>query len=118
MPYDPTFKIVEFETDKVLTILTADDVITYLNFQDLKIRFFWNFLLIPFWFLILYVVAEICLLAKIKRTASIRAESYCNLYSLEVEDFNEVNNCPTNTKFHNKSLIGMRVAGPNFGIIV
>ena len=35
-------------------------------------------------------VAEICLLAKIKRTASIRAESYCNLYSLEVEDFNEV----------------------------
>ncbi|XP_075264164.1 potassium/sodium hyperpolarization-activated cyclic nucleotide-gated channel 1-like [Convolutriloba macropyga] len=33
---------------------------------------------------------EICLLTKCRRTASIRAESYCNVYSLEVEDFNEV----------------------------
>ncbi|XP_063720665.1 potassium/sodium hyperpolarization-activated cyclic nucleotide-gated channel 1-like [Symsagittifera roscoffensis] len=33
---------------------------------------------------------EICLLTKCRRTASIRAESYCNLYSLEVEDFNDV----------------------------
>ncbi|XP_075245322.1 potassium/sodium hyperpolarization-activated cyclic nucleotide-gated channel 3-like isoform X2 [Convolutriloba macropyga] len=30
---------------------------------------------------------EICLLAKVKRTASVRAESYCDLYSLQAVDF-------------------------------
>ena len=42
------------------------------------------------WFQLCDVIAEICLLTKTRRTASIRAESYCNVYSLEVDDFNEV----------------------------
>ncbi|KAM4808854.1 potassium/sodium hyperpolarization-activated cyclic nucleotide-gated channel 1 isoform 1-T1 [Rhinophrynus dorsalis] len=33
---------------------------------------------------------EICLLTKGRRTASVRAETYCRLYSLSVENFNEV----------------------------
>ncbi|KAM5192090.1 potassium/sodium hyperpolarization-activated cyclic nucleotide-gated channel 1 [Mantella aurantiaca] len=33
---------------------------------------------------------EICLLTKGRRTASVRAETYCRLYSLSVEHFNEV----------------------------
>ena len=41
-------------------------------------------------FEMLMLIVEICLLTKCRRTASIRAESYCNVYSLEVEDFNEV----------------------------
>ncbi|XP_049603307.1 potassium/sodium hyperpolarization-activated cyclic nucleotide-gated channel 2 [Syngnathus scovelli] len=33
---------------------------------------------------------EICLLTRGRRTASVRAETYCRLYSLSVDDFNEV----------------------------
>ena len=33
---------------------------------------------------------EICLLTKARRVASVRAETYCNLYSLHKEHFNEV----------------------------
>ncbi|XP_054040380.1 potassium/sodium hyperpolarization-activated cyclic nucleotide-gated channel 1-like [Rissa tridactyla] len=33
---------------------------------------------------------EICLLTKGRRTASVRADTYCRLYSLSVDDFNEV----------------------------
>ncbi|KAM4051324.1 potassium/sodium hyperpolarization-activated cyclic nucleotide-gated channel 1 isoform 2-T2 [Anomaloglossus baeobatrachus] len=33
---------------------------------------------------------EICLLTKGRRTASVKAETYCRLYSLSVENFNEV----------------------------
>lgn len=34
--------------------------------------------------------AEICLLTRGRRTASVRAENYCRLYSLSVDNFNEV----------------------------
>ena len=37
-----------------------------------------------------FVVAEICLLTNAKRVASVRAETYCNLFSLSVEHFNSV----------------------------
>nr|XP_023995042.1 potassium/sodium hyperpolarization-activated cyclic nucleotide-gated channel 2-like [Salvelinus alpinus] len=33
---------------------------------------------------------EICLLTRGRRTASVRAETYCRLYSLSVDNFNEV----------------------------
>lgn len=33
---------------------------------------------------------EICLLTNARRTASVRAETYCNLFSLSVEHFNSV----------------------------
>lgn len=35
-------------------------------------------------------VAEICLLTRGRRTASVRADTYCRLYSLSVDNFNEV----------------------------
>lgn len=35
-------------------------------------------------------VSEICLLTRGRRTASVRAETYCRLYSLSVDHFNEV----------------------------
>lgn len=38
----------------------------------------------------LFSFTEICLLTKGRRTASVRAETYCRLYSLSVENFNEV----------------------------
>lgn len=34
--------------------------------------------------------AEICLLTRGRRTASVRADNYCRLYSLSVDNFNEV----------------------------
>lgn len=33
---------------------------------------------------------EICLLTRGRRTASVRADTYCRLYSLSVDSFNEV----------------------------
>uniref|UniRef100_H3B5W3 Hyperpolarization activated cyclic nucleotide gated potassium channel 1 n=1 Tax=Latimeria chalumnae TaxID=7897 RepID=H3B5W3_LATCH len=36
------------------------------------------------------VCAEICLLTKGRRTASVKADTYCRLYSLSVDHFNEV----------------------------
>lgn len=33
---------------------------------------------------------EICLLTRGRRTASVRADTYCRLYSLSVDNFNEV----------------------------
>lgn len=39
---------------------------------------------------ILKFLLEICLLTKARRTASVQAVTYCNLYSLRVEHFNEV----------------------------
>lgn len=36
------------------------------------------------------VFIEICLLTKGRRTASVRADTYCRLYSLSVDNFNEV----------------------------
>lgn len=33
---------------------------------------------------------EICLLTRGRRTASVRADTYCRLYSLSVDHFNEV----------------------------
>lgn len=41
-------------------------------------------LFIPFY------LAEICLLTRGRRTASVRADTYCRLYSLSVDNFNEV----------------------------
>lgn len=35
-------------------------------------------------------ILEICLLTRGRRTASVRAETYCRLYSLSVDHFNEV----------------------------
>lgn len=35
-------------------------------------------------------VLEICLLTRGRRTASVRADTYCRLYSLSVDNFNEV----------------------------
>lgn len=35
-------------------------------------------------------LAEICLLTRGRRTASVRADTYCRLYSLSVDNFNEV----------------------------
>lgn len=40
--------------------------------------------------LILILCTEICLLTRGRRTASVRAETYCRLYSLSVDNFNEV----------------------------
>lgn len=37
-----------------------------------------------------FVFIEICLLTKGRRTASVRADTYCRLYSLSVDNFNEV----------------------------
>lgn len=37
-----------------------------------------------------FVCAEICLLTRGRRTASVRADTYCRLYSLSVDSFNEV----------------------------
>lgn len=37
-----------------------------------------------------FPVSEICLLTRGRRTASVRAETYCRLYSLSVDHFNEV----------------------------
>jgi len=43
------------------------------------------------WFLLIYVMGvEICLLTHAKRVASVRAETYCNLFSLSVEHFTAV----------------------------
>lgn len=39
---------------------------------------------------VLCLVAEICLLTRGRRTASVRADTYCRLYSLSVDNFNEV----------------------------
>jgi len=36
------------------------------------------------------VVIEICLLTNDRRTASVKAETYCNLYSLSVQHFDAV----------------------------
>lgn len=36
------------------------------------------------------VPVEICLLTRGRRTASVRADTYCRLYSLSVDNFNEV----------------------------
>lgn len=41
-------------------------------------------------FLRLCLLAEICLLTRGRRTASVRADTYCRLYSLSVDSFNEV----------------------------
>lgn len=35
-------------------------------------------------------IIEICLLTRGRRTASVRADTYCRLYSLSVDSFNEV----------------------------
>ena len=35
---------------------------------------------------------EICLLAKLRRTATIKAETFCNMYSLDQADFSQVLN--------------------------
>lgn len=35
-------------------------------------------------------LSEICLLTRGRRTASVRADTYCRLYSLSVDNFNEV----------------------------
>lgn len=41
-------------------------------------------------YLNLIIISEICLLTNAKRVASVRAETYVNLYSLSVEHFNDV----------------------------
>lgn len=38
----------------------------------------------------LFCFTEICLLTRGRRTASVRADTYCRLYSLSVDNFNEV----------------------------
>lgn len=38
----------------------------------------------------MFLSPEICLLTKGRRTASVRADTYCRLYSLSVDNFNEV----------------------------
>lgn len=38
----------------------------------------------------LLLCSEICLLTRGRRTASVRADTYCRLYSLSVDSFNEV----------------------------
>lgn len=40
--------------------------------------------------LLFHCHAEICLLTKGRRTASVRADTYCRLFSLSVDHFNEV----------------------------
>ena len=40
--------------------------------------------------LTLFLGPEICLLTQGRRTASVRADTYCRLYSLSVDSFNEV----------------------------
>lgn len=41
-------------------------------------------------FVVVVVVVEICLLTNAKRVASVRAETYCSLFSLSVDHFNAV----------------------------
>lgn len=45
---------------------------------------------LTFIFKLCLAVSEICLLTRGRRTASVRAETYCRLYSLSVDNFNEV----------------------------
>lgn len=45
---------------------------------------------LTFIFKLSLAVSEICLLTRGRRTASVRAETYCRLYSLSVDNFNEV----------------------------
>lgn len=40
--------------------------------------------------IVVFFVSEICLLTRGRRTASVRADTYCRLYSLSVDNFNEV----------------------------
>lgn len=37
-----------------------------------------------------FLGSEICLLTQGRRTATVRADTYCRLYSLSVDNFNEV----------------------------
>lgn len=39
---------------------------------------------------LLLLLSEICLLTRGRRTASVRSDTYCRLYSLSVDSFNEV----------------------------
>lgn len=45
---------------------------------------------LPYLLVDLLLLAEICLLTNARRVASVRAETYCNLFSLSVEHFNAV----------------------------
>lgn len=42
------------------------------------------------YYCVFYYFSEICLLTRGRRTASVRADTYCRLYSLSVDNFNEV----------------------------
>lgn len=53
----------------------------------------WSHLAVEQCMTLLFLVsclAEICLLTRGRRTASVRADTYCRLYSLSVDNFNEV----------------------------
>lgn len=52
--------------------------------------FFWWCCFFVCCFTFFFLVSEICLLTRGRRTASVRAETYCRLYSLSVDHFNEV----------------------------
>lgn len=73
----------------VLTVHLYDNVSS--NYQDdLLLSLLFLFLHV-FFFVSLYSChTEICLLTKGRRTASVRADTYCRLFSLSVDHFNEV----------------------------
>lgn len=54
------------------------------------IKFIWLCLLFSNRLSFSFLISEICLLTRGRRTASVRAETYCRLYSLSVDHFNEV----------------------------
>lgn len=72
----------------VLAVQIYDNV--YSSYQN-DLLFSLLFLFHVFSFVSLYSChTEICLLTKGRRTASVRADTYCRLFSLSVDHFNEV----------------------------
>lgn len=74
-----SYYMLQYQFDIIIIILIG----VYCKYMPLQVTICNVLLLFLF-------VPEICLLTKGRRTASVRAETYCRLYSLSVENFNEV----------------------------
>lgn len=58
--------------------IVITEIISFMSLSRVKI------------FVLFFYPTEICLLTKGRRTASVRADTYCRLFSLSVDHFNEV----------------------------
>lgn len=78
----------------------ATGLFVFYHLTRIKLSFFFFFNVVPFIYHFYSsnnlpcdcfpTFAEICLLTRGRRTASVRADNYCRLYSLSVDNFNEV----------------------------